>query len=139
MEEAGGGPEPSGFPIPGCPSAASPAPVTGGPRGDKGPGSCPGLGPRPAASGAKSRGRAGEAAVIGASAAPSSPHPFVLLCGSEQLNFPGGGVRGRCVSAPREAGVTGPSAPVCPGRGCGCRCPDFCRPGGPFCHSPPIV
>lgn len=27
--------------------------------------------------------------MIGASAAPSSPHPFVLLCGSEQLNFPG--------------------------------------------------
>lgn len=35
MEEEGGGMEPSGFPIPGCPSAASPAPVTGG-RGETG-------------------------------------------------------------------------------------------------------
>lgn len=41
--------------------------------------------------------------------APSSPRPFVLLCGSEQLSFPGGGVRGRRVSSwGREAGVTGP-------------------------------
>lgn len=33
MEEEGGGMEPSGFPIPGCPSAASPAAVIGG-RGE---------------------------------------------------------------------------------------------------------
>lgn len=33
MEEEGGGMEPSGFPIPGCPSAASLTPVTGG-RGE---------------------------------------------------------------------------------------------------------
>lgn len=33
MEQEGGGMEPSGFPIPRCPSAASPAPVTGG-RGE---------------------------------------------------------------------------------------------------------
>lgn len=43
--------------------------------------------------------------------APSSPRPFVLLCGSEQLNVPGGGVRGYRVSSPGEVLVTGPSVP----------------------------
>lgn len=109
MEEAGGGPEPSGFPIPGCPRRLLRL-LSRAARGRQGTGSAQALvrGQRRAGRGAA--GRAGEAAVIVFRRAPSSPHPFVLLCGSEQLNFPGGGVRGRCVSAPREAGVTGPSA-----------------------------
>ena len=72
MEEEGGGMEPSGFPIPGRPSAASPAPVTRRPRGDKGPGAARALvrGQRPPGRGAA--GGPGRQRWLEGSAAPSS-------------------------------------------------------------------
>lgn len=51
MEEEGGGMEPSGFPILGCPSAASPAPVTGGLRETRDQGR-----PRPGSAASRERG-----------------------------------------------------------------------------------
>lgn len=71
MEEEGGGMEPSGFPIPGRPSAASPAPVTRRPRGDKGPGAARALvrGQRPPGRGAA--GGPGRQRWLEGSAAPS--------------------------------------------------------------------
>lgn len=72
--------------------------------------------------------------------APSSPRPFVLLCGCEQLNCPGGGVRGRPVSSPGAAGVTGRSplgVPQAPGGGCCSPCRALlCAQSAPFGTQP---
>lgn len=43
MEEEGGGMEPSGFPIPGCPLGCLPGCCHRRPRGDKGPGAAQAL------------------------------------------------------------------------------------------------
>jgi hypothetical protein len=71
MEEEGGGMEPSGFPISGCPSAASPAPVTGGGRETRDQG-YPGLGPPPARRTGRGAAREGAGSGSGSGAGASS-------------------------------------------------------------------